>query len=731
MRLPHALRSRRTTQAPTRTERSHTGEADEHPAPARRRLIDYPRHGRHGLRRWTPSWKLVSGVALFSAVSLGGLLAVVYAQVEIPGAHDSARRQASVYYWADGSRMVSVGDVNRQDVTLAQVPASVQRAVIAAENADFYSDSGVSFTGIGRAALSIIEGEETQGGSTITQQYVKNTYLTQNQTVSRKVKELVLALKISNRKTKAEILEGYLNTSWFGRDSYGVQAAAYAYYGVPAKDLDAGQAALLATLLKGADSYDPSLSPANHRRAVDRWSWVLDRQVETGVLSAAERATYQDFPEPRKPVKPTSQAGQTGYLVDIANKYLKSRGGITDKDLAGGGYRVHTTFEKDKVDALAKAVETVRKDGLDPEKRPADRHVEVGAASVRPEDGAVVAVYGGADAITHFSNNADTSGVPAGSAFKPFVYAAALEYGSAAEPTGKDTAAPGPRATDAPVAVPAFIGSPLARAMLGTGHAPFVSAGEKVGLRNVRRMAVSAGLREESMAKLEPTFSIGTSTPSAVRLAGAYTTFVNYGSRTEPYSVASVERDGVPVDGFTRPEPQRAMRAEVAAEVSASLLNTGQNALAALAKRELVEREDQGVRAPRPAGAPVWAGGTNAGDYMRSAWFIGSTEKLSTAVAMFRTKPDTPQLLGMQGVGGPDTERGNVFPVRIWDTYLRTVDPGSLERSDGLLPPRDGATSGGAQNTPDTPEGAQGPGTAQGPGAAQEPGTAQELGTTS
>ncbi|MFI6700544.1 transglycosylase domain-containing protein [Streptomyces sp. NPDC050509] len=692
MRLPPALRPRRTTHAQAQAEAQEGPHAEPSAAPAGRRFIDFPRHGRRGLRRWTPSWKLTSGLAALSAVSLGGAFAAVYTQVEIPGAHDSARRQATVYYWADGSRMVSVGDVNRQDVTLAQVPVSVQRAVIAAENADFYSDAGVSFTGIARAAKSVVEGKETQGGSTITQQYVKNTYLTQDQTVSRKVKELVLALKVSNSKSKREILEGYLNTSWFGRDSYGVQAAAYAYYGVPAKDLNPSQAALLATLLKGADSYDPSLGPANHRRAVERWNWVLDRQVETGVMSAAERARHKDFPEPKKPVKPTSQAGQTGYLVDIANKYLKSRGGITGKDLAHGGYRIHTTFEKDRVDALAEAVEKVRKDGLDPKKRAADRHVEVGAASVRPEDGAVVAVYGGADAITHFSNNADTSGVPAGSAFKPFVYAATLEPVTAG---ARGPAVTGERgqgepglSVAVPVPVPTFAGMPLVEAMTGTSHTPFVEAGKKIGLRNVKRMAVSAGLREESMAKLEPTFSIGTSTPSAVRLASAYTTFVNEGNQTEPYSVTKVERDGVPVDGFAKPERRRAMSDAVAARVSGALLNTGWSALDA-------KRADGADGATSDASrGPVWAGATNAGDYMRSAWFIGSTRKLSTAVAMFRTKPDAPQLLGMQGVGGPDSERGNVFPVRIWETYQRMVGPAPSDRRADPLRPTEEAAPG-------------------------------------
>lgn len=394
---------------------------------ARRRLIDFPRSGRRGWRRWTPSWKLTSGLFLLFVAALAGLFTAVYIQVEIPDAHDSARRQATVYYWADGSRMVSVGDVNRQDVKLAEVPESVQRAVIAAENADFYTDSGVSLTGIGRAALNIVKGEETQGGSTLTQQYVKNTYLSQDQTVERKIKELFLSLKVSNQRPKAEILEGYLNTSWFGRDAYGVQAASYAYYGIPAKELNPAQGALLAAVLKGAESFDPSLSAENRQRAEDRWSWILDRQVATGSMSAEDRAKYTRFPEPKPPAKPTSQAGQIGYLVDIANKYLKSRSGITGKELASGGYAVHTTFEKDKVLALTKAVEQVSAERLDPKKRAEDQFVQVGAASIRPRDGAVVAVYGGSDAIEHFTNNADTSGVPAASAFKPFVYAAAME----------------------------------------------------------------------------------------------------------------------------------------------------------------------------------------------------------------------------------------------------------------------------------------------------------------
>lgn len=671
MRLPHKRRADRAgspddmecpeqAEGPKRTRR-RAGRAKSGrraARKARRRLVDFPRHGRRGWRRWMPSWKLTSGLFLLFAGAFAGLLAAVYVQVQIPDPHDSARRQATVYYWADGSRMVSVGDVNRQDVKLSQVPDSVQRAVIAAENADFYRDSGVSVTGIGRAAVNIVMGEETQGGSTITQQYVKNTYLSQDQTVQRKIKELFLSLKVSNQRPKTEILEGYLNTSWFGRDAYGVQAASYAYYGIPAKELNPSQGALLAAVLKGAESFDPSLSADNHQRAEDRWSWILDRQVDTGSMSAEERAKYTEFPEPKPPVKPTSQAGQIGYLVDIANKYLKSRSGITGKDLASGGYSVHTTFEKDKVLALTKAVEQVRADRLDPKKRADDEYVQVGAASVRPEDGAIVAVYGGSDAIEHFTNNADTSGVPAASAFKPFVYAAALEE----EREGRDHSAQSPAPEPlkpTPIRAPSASAN-LHSALVDSEHTPFVEVGKKIGLKKVKELAVASGLREESMAKLEPTFSIGTSTPSAVRLASAYTTFVNEGRATEPYSVSKVERSGVAVDGLGRPKPRRAMSSEVASIVGAAL------------------RQVSGSTVGPPNGqptAPSWAGKTGPNDRMNSAWFIGATPDLSTSVAMFRTKPDVPQLLPMQGVGGPDSERGSALPPLIWKAYDAAAVP--------------------------------------------------------
>ncbi|MFF1645402.1 transglycosylase domain-containing protein [Streptomyces sp. NPDC058240] len=635
--------------------------------------VDYPRRGRSNWRRWVPSWRQVLSGILLGFGALAGLFAVVYASVDIPDENAEARRQGTVYYWADGSQMVSVGAVNRQNVTLADIPGSVEHAVIAAENETFYSDSGVSAKGIARAAVSMVEGGETQGGSTITQQYVKNTYLSQEQSATRKFKEFFISLKLSNKQSKEEILQGYLNTSWFGRGAYGIQAAAHAYYGIPAKDLDPSQAALLAALLKGAEQYDPAGGKGNHERAVDRWKWILDRQVENGAMTKAERAAYQKFPEPKPAAKPTSLGGQTGYLVDIANKYIKKRSGLTDKDLFRGGYRVHTTFDKARVGQLERAVRSVRKRDLDPKKRSEDKYVEVGAASVRA-DGAVVAVYGGADAITHFANNADTAGVPVGSAFKPLVLAAALQHGGGITlDSGYDSAgrlltgstralpaSPGVGPDQVSVAVP----TTLREALVESANTTFVQLGKHIGLDKVKELAVAAGLHEESLARLDKSFPLGTSTPSAVRMADAYTAFSNDGMRADPYSVTKVIQDGKAVEGFGKPEPRRAMDASVANDVNSTL---------GMVARTTLGQDGTFTATAKPGAADdLSAGATDKDDRMKSAWFIGHTKGLTTAVTMFRSKPGTPQLLGMQGVGGPHSGRGNVFPLRIWSAYARS-----------------------------------------------------------
>jgi membrane peptidoglycan carboxypeptidase len=215
-----------------------------------------------------PSWKLVTGLFIGFAGSLVAIAGVAYALVGVPDVAKTATAQNNVYYWSDGSQMVATGgETNRQNIGYAEIPAAMRYAVISQENKTFETDSGIDPKGIARAFLNMAKGGETQGGSTITQQYVKNARLDdQSQTISRKFKEIFVAIKVGATVDKKEIMAGYLNSAYYGRNAYGIQAAAHAYFDKDAKKLNPGQCAFLAAVLKGATYYDPagaeSIDPA-------------------------------------------------------------------------------------------------------------------------------------------------------------------------------------------------------------------------------------------------------------------------------------------------------------------------------------------------------------------------------------------------------------------------------------------------------------------------------------
>ena len=658
-------------------------------APRRRRVrfnvrfslrVAYPRPGRTGVRRWLPSFRQWLALAGLGTLLLVATIGIAYAVTPIPSDLNAfATQQDNVYYWSDGTEMARTGQVDRQVVPLSQIPESVQWATLAAENETFYTDHGVSPRGIARALYLMAAGGDTQGGSTITQQYVKNVYLNQEQTVSRKVQEIFISVKLDQQQSKQQILDGYLNTSWYGRGAYGIERAAKAYYGVDVSQLNASQGAFLASLLKGAGLYDPAISPANRARAVTRWNWILDREVKIGRLSAAERATYKTFPDPIQPPRPAGLNGQTGYLVETAQAYVSAHTSITDRQFALGGYQVYTTFQKPRVTALAKAVTTAT-GKLDPGTRAVDRSVSVGAATVAT-DGRILALYGGPDYLKQGFDNANTSTVPAGSAFTPFVYAAALSQGvqkkldTPRTPVTPDTVYDG----DNKIAVQTPEGPywnrngqiergkndggvsygqiSLADAMAKSANSPFEQLGMDVGLDRVRISSEAAGLLPVSMGEQVPGFSLGNSEPSAIRMADAFGTFANDGLHTEPYSVLKVTHGGLRFPLKT-PKGKRAYSTTVAGQVTDALtasVATGNAGDARIPGRQVAGKT-----------------GTTADD--TAGWFVGWTDSSVTAVNIFRADAKTGGLLSLKGLGGaPATTPASTVPMRIWTDYTRAT----------------------------------------------------------
>ena len=245
-------------------------------------MINYPRRGRTGFTRWIPSWRLILGLGV-TGIALG-LLALFAAVklITVPPANTLAQAQTAIFYYDDGKTEIGrIGTTNRISVALTQIPVITQHAVLAAEDRQYYQHGGVSYRGIIRALINNLTGSAQQGGSTITQQYAKNAYLTQNRTFTRKLKELVLSIKLESTISKDKILEDYLNTIYFGRGAYGIETAANQYFGLDSNKLNVAQSAVLAAIIQAPNGLAPE---SNLTGLQSRWNYVLDGMVSQGWL---------------------------------------------------------------------------------------------------------------------------------------------------------------------------------------------------------------------------------------------------------------------------------------------------------------------------------------------------------------------------------------------------------------------------------------------------------------
>lgn len=594
------------------------------------------------------------GLIFFAAVAF----AVAYMLTPIPSAKTASIDSGPVFYYAGGKKEIARIGTNRQLVDLNQVPPVVRQAVVAAENRTFYSDPGVSLKGSARAVWSTLSGSQVQGGSTITQQMVRNYYsgLSQQKTVSRKLKEIMVSLKIGEEKSKDWILEQYLNTIFFGRRAFGIQAASQAYFGKNVQDLNVSEAAFLAASIQLPSYYaDADTDPAHHAAAEARWRYVLSGMVEAHAISADE-ATKAQFPKLIKAPGIQQLGGQTGYMVNVAIKELKARGYTSDQ-IDHGGLKIETTFDRKLMDAAKQAVENnIPSDTSD--------KVLAGLVSVNSKNGEVVAFYGGRDFV---KDNASTAfgghTAQAGSGFKPYVLAAALDNGY-----GLDTTVDGSSPQD-------FDGTPIqndndenfgmVNLITATEHSintAYVNLGQKVGLDKVTAMAEKMGIPESQLtangANTAATFPLGVADVSVVQQAGGYATFANGGVFTRPHVIRSItDSDGKKTE--IKEPGTRVFSQQVADDATYAM--------------QKVVTSGTGRNAQLDDGRPV-AGKTGTTTNGAALWFNGFVPQMTTSVGVYREDQKPVDVSGFSAYGGS-------LSATIWHDYM-TVATANMDQQD-------------------------------------------------
>lgn len=666
--------SNRRAPAPSRRRASRVASAPVAGRPAgRRRFFDYPRSGYEGLHRWLPSWRFVLGAFLTVGFLGLGALVAAYSVTTIPKASEDATFQASTVYFAapegspegaTGEPIATFAEQKRELVDLTTLQDYVGDAVIASEDRTFWENSGVSPKGIVRALWNNVRGGDTQGASTLTQQYVERYYT--GKTTSDylgKARETLLAIKISQAEEKPEILERYLNTIYFGRDSYGIQTAAKSYFGKNAADLTLSEAAMLAGIIPSPNNWDPAESP---EKAQQRWERVLNIMVEDGHITAEERAAAVFPTDSLVPyTRSNTLAGPNGYILELVKDELETKG-ITEDILYREGLKVVTTIQAPLQQAAYDSANALL-DGSLAGGAPDVAHFKMGLVSIDTRDGAIVAMYSGQDFLTDQINRVTRDAIQAGSTFKPFTLVAALEQG-----ISLDTTLSGASPIDLPSwggkTTTNFDGDSFGEIDLATATADSVNTvyaqlNDMVTPQKTTETATRLGITTDMDAV--PANVLGSDSVHPLDMANAYATIAAQGVYHKPFIVreASYIKDGTVVyRGAGAPEQR------FAADVMAD---------ATYAMTQVVEK-GSGKTHVKPLGRPI-AGKTGTSTGNLSAWFVGFTPQIATAVAFSQVGENMKDKAEITAFGvnarGRKIEQitGGTWPSAVWAQYMGRV----------------------------------------------------------
>ncbi len=618
-------------------------------------------------RPWWKRWWLL--LLVFPALALGavGLLVfyLVFSTVPLP---EDIEPASSLVFDADGNEVGGLAaEVAREDVELGELPPHVEHAVLAAEDRGFYEHRGISATGIARALFTNVrEGSIAQGGSTVTQQYIKNAALTPEQTYTRKVQEAALAIKLEREFSKEEILSFYLNTIYWGRGAYGIEAAAQTTFDVSARDLDVNQAATLAGIIAAPEAFNPLDNPEG---ADARRRYVLDGMLAEGTITAAEHDRLVAAGLPEVTQRRTVAQGPNAYYIDAVRRELAALPEFADGALFRG-LRIHTQLDQDLQRAAQETLTGAVREG------PTDTGAIV---TVDPVTGGVRALVGGPEIEQQPYNTAIRSARQPGSTFKAFTLQAFLEAGY--HPDSRFPAPAEVEVDDASDPIRNFGGASFGeqtvrQATATSTNTVFVQLQELVGREAVIDAAFRAGLPRAKDEEPFPTerpdgtalrplagLTLGQDEVSPLELASSYATLAAEGVHATPHLVTRVED----ADGRVVHETPVAVDQDVDLEVARGVTHT--------LRTVVTDGSGRAADLGRPSAGKT--GTTNDG---RDVWYVGYVPQLATSVWLGNL--DNAPI-------DADNATGGALAAPVWATYMaRAVE--DLDVEEFVAPSFDG-----------------------------------------
>ncbi|MGH3007249.1 MAG: PBP1A family penicillin-binding protein, partial [Gaiellaceae bacterium] len=589
-------------------------------------------------------------LALVASVSfVYGLVSAIASDLpELEPGQERRAERIGYIYASDGKTVLAAlrGSENRILVRSDEIAPVVKQAIVAVEDRRFWEHRGVDIQGMARALWADIQHKKVvQGGSTITQQFIKNQYTRDEQTVSRKLKEAALAWQLEQRWSKDRILTSYLNTIYFGNGAYGIEMASRVYFGKHADELTLEEAALLAGIPANPGAYDPA---SNRRAAKARRETVLRLMLEQGVIGPKDfdRATEARLPD-RKDIGLPGSRGRAGHFAEYVKQQLIPYYG--SGKVFGGGLRIYTSIDLELQRLAGEAIDTWLKGPKGP---------AAALVAVDPRDGRVLAMVGGENFSKSQFNLAVQGQRQTGSAFKPFVLAAALEQGIApqtvfeSEPTVINL---GDKLWSVENYEGSYLGSiDVVEATVHSDNAVYAQLTAQVGPANVARTARKLGVTRP----LDDYFAIGLGVEavSPLEMARAFSTFAANGARVDGSVLGNLPRAVLRVEDGNRIDSNDAVRRQAMEGNNAALLTS---------ILEGVVEEGTGERAQLPGRTA--AGKTGTTENFGDAWFVGYTPQLAVAVWVGYPNKLKPMLTEFEG----EEVAGGTYPALIWRAFMK------------------------------------------------------------